>query len=210
MQAIPLTDQKELLIRLQRGDRAAFTILFHQHKEAITARLYALLKIDDLVEDALQEVFFRVWEKRSKIDPEKSFDAYLLRIASNLAYDHFRKLAREKRYENVIKEVPQNEENYQEQLDTALYAIINQLPLQRRKIYILCKFENKTYEEVGYLLGISAHAVKDNVVKANKFLKENYSKIALLLAYGIAIYAQKKFFLIFFHFALPEWRLSAY
>lgn len=195
MQAIPLTDQKELLIRLQRGDRAAFTILFHQHKEAITARLYALLKIDDLVEDALQEVFFRVWEKRSKIDPEKSFDAYLLRIASNLAYDHFRKLAKEKRYENVIKlEVPQNEDNYQEQLDTALYAIINQLPHQRRKIYILCKFKNKTYEEVGRQLGISTHAVKDNVVKANKFLKENYSKIALLVAYGIAIYARKNFF----------------
>jgi RNA polymerase sigma factor (sigma-70 family) len=183
-------DEKDLLERLRDGDERAFNALYDKYKIKIATRLFAVLKSDVLVEDTLQELFFRVWDNRGNIDPDQAFGGYLYRIATNLALDHFRKIAREKRMTSVI-EMSHNslDDTYYEKLDESLYSLIEQLPPQRKKVFLLCKFENKSYEEVSQLLGISVHAVKDHVVKSNKFLKNNYDKLAPYAGYYIAFYA---------------------
>lgn len=191
-------DEKDLLVKLQDGDQRAFTMLYDRYKARITAKLFTLLKVDELVEDALQELFYRVWQKRQSIDPEQPFIGYLYRIAANLANDHFRKLARDRQLAASM-EFPLTDEGevfYQEELDEALYKLIDQLPQQRKKVFILCKFENKSYDEVSALLGISTNAVKDHIVKANKYLKSNYASIAPWAVYCVIAqsFADFKFF----------------
>ncbi|SKC10617.1 RNA polymerase sigma-70 factor, ECF subfamily [Sphingobacterium nematocida] len=195
MNTPPDIDDSELLLRMRDGDQQAFNAIYHRYKSRIATKLFAVLKVDELVEDTLQELFFRVWEKRSSIDPEQNIAGYLYRIATNLALDHFRKLAREQRIA-ALQELPQGEgalHIYQEKLDQELFKLIDQLPEQRKRVFMLCKFENKSYEEVGQLLHISTHAVKDHVVKANKFLKNNYGKLAPWAGYCLAIYALSDF-----------------
>ncbi|TLX24935.1 sigma-70 family RNA polymerase sigma factor [Chryseobacterium indologenes] len=174
MKSYPTTDEKELLLMLRDGDRSAFSELYNRYKVGITIKLFQLVKADALVEDILQELFFRVWDKRKTIDPEKSIAAYLLRIATNLSYDHFRDLARKEHF-ITSKEIPISSDTadlYKKELDEALYRLIDELPQQRKKVFLLCKFENKSYEEVAGMLGISTHAVKDHIVKANRFLQQ--------------------------------------
>lgn len=183
-------NERDLLLKLRDGDQHAFTLLYDRYKSKITVRLFAILKVDELVEDTLQELFYRVWEKRQSIDPEQPIIGYLFRVAANLANDHFRKLARDRKLATSI-EFPITDNNmdnaYQKELDEALYNLIEQLPQQRKKVFLLCKFENMSYDEVGTLLGISTNAVKDHVVKANKFLKSNYAKIAPWAVYCLAV-----------------------
>ena len=182
-------NEKDLLLKLQDGDQRAFTILYDRYKTRIAAKLFSVLKIDELVEDTLQELFFRVWQKRQSIDPDQPFVGYLYRIASNLANDHFRKLARDRQLAASI-DLPLTDEtelSYQKEIDEALYKLIDQLPQQRKKVFLMCKFENKSYDEVSTTLGISTNAVKDHVVKANKFLKSNYARIAPWAVYCVAV-----------------------
>lgn len=188
------TDEKNLLLRLRDGDEQAFNTLYDKYKIPITSKLFAVLKIDVLVEDTLQELFYRVWDKRQHIDPDQPFVGYLFRIATNLSLDHFRKLAREQRLTSSIELSSADQTTtHQKELDEALYNLIEQLPPQRKKVFLLCKFENKSYEEVSKSLGISIHAVKDHVVKANKFLKNNYTKVAPWAGYYLAVHALKDF-----------------
>jgi len=195
MKSMTMIDEKELLTKLRSGDRMAFTEIYDRYKVQITARLFTVLKVDALVEDTLQELFFRIWEKRTGIDPDKPIINYISRIAANLSYDHFRRLAREQRFmtSKDIGEMRDAENVYQKELDQALYNLIDQLPTQRKKVFLLCKFENKSYEEISDQLGISTNAVKDHIVKANKFLKNNYYKIAHLAGYCIALQTIEKF-----------------
>lgn len=78
------TDEKSLLLQLKSGDERAFEILYNNYKFRIAGNLFKLLKSDDLVKEILQELFFKIWEVRTQIDPEKSFKSYLFRIAENL------------------------------------------------------------------------------------------------------------------------------
>ncbi|UZJ63980.1 sigma-70 family RNA polymerase sigma factor [Sphingobacterium sp. KU25419] len=69
----------------------------------------------------------------------------------------------------------------EEEIDKALYSLIDSLPAQRKKVFMLCKLEGKSYNEVSAMLGISVAAVNDHITKANKFLKTNYAHVAPLM-----------------------------
>jgi RNA polymerase sigma-70 factor (family 1) len=171
-------NEQELILLLQKGDESAFEKIYALYSQRLLGALIKLVKSESLACELLQDVFIRVWNNREQVDPTKSFKSYLFRIAENLAYDLFRKTARDKRlqeelitqtcsYYNHVEEDLSNKENTQ-----ALQHLIIALPPQRRKIFSLVKLEGKTYAEVSELLNISPSTINDHVVKATKFIRE--------------------------------------
>jgi len=183
--------EKVLLSRLREGDRRAFQIIYQRHKIKMAAALFRLVKDPDLVEDLLQEVFVKLWEHRQRINPDLPVAGYLYRMAQNLVYDCFRKLSRDKKMQERIwaginrwagSAGEHIEAREQQEL---IHAAINLLPPKRREVYILCKFEAKSYEEVSLLLNINMSTVNDHIYKANQFLKKYLSaRIVYLLVFG--------------------------
>jgi RNA polymerase sigma factor (sigma-70 family) len=181
MKSLPLTDEKELLVKLRDGDYTAFEKVYSIHKKKIARRLVRLLNSRDLVEDILQELFIRLWNNRKAIDIEKPIEAYLHRIATNLVNDYFREVSRDKKladelWHRISDLYNPFEEISQVDADSELFRSIDRLPEQRKKVFLLCKLEKKSYAEVSRLLEISEAAVNDHITKANRFLRENYDK----------------------------------
>lgn len=174
-------DDRRLLTQLRDGNYGAFEQLYHRYKVPVTIVMFRLLKSNAQVEDLLQEVFFRVWQNRERIDPEKPFSAYLFRIAENLVFDAFRKISKDKRLRETILQsmavcANEVETNYiskenQKLLDDA----IDLLPPKRKEVFVLCKIELRSYEEVSRLLNISLSTVNDHIYKANNFLKQHFA-----------------------------------
>ncbi|TJZ60019.1 sigma-70 family RNA polymerase sigma factor [Sphingobacterium olei] len=171
------TDEKFLLLRLKNGDERAFEILYNNYKVRIAGNLFKLLKSDDLVKEILQELFVKIWEVRTQIDPEKSFKSYLFRIAENLVHDYFRKVAKDKRLLNKI--VASSSELYlhiEEDMLTKedaqkLHEAINLMPPQRKMVFTLCKLEGKSYKEVEEIMGINVKTISSHMLQANRFLR---------------------------------------
>jgi len=175
-------DEKALLIRLRDGNYEAFEEVYDRYYRQLTGNLMKLLKNRDLVGEALQEIFMRLWNNRQNVDPEKPIKAYLFRIGENLVYDAFRRASRDEKmrdyfmaftteaYEHIEKTL------FEQENRKMLYDAIEQLPPQRKRVYRLCKLEEKSYKEISEMLGISTAAVNDHVTKANAFLKEYFSK----------------------------------
>jgi RNA polymerase sigma factor (sigma-70 family) len=174
------TDEKSLLLQLKNGDERAFEILYNNYKFRIAGNLFKLLKSDDLVKEVLQELFFKIWEVRTQIDPEKSFKSYLFRIAENLVYDYFRKVAKDKRL--LTKMVASSSELYlhvEEDLLSKedaqkLQKAIDLMPPQRKMVFTLCKLEGKSYKEVEEIMGINAKTISSHMLQANRFLKNHF------------------------------------
>ncbi len=173
-----VTDERQLLEELVSGNADAFTDLYYRYGAQLHAHLLRMIKSEETAREIYQDIFMKIWERREGIDVDKPFGAYLYRIAVNKVYDHFRKIAREKRLANSIAASSEgfhrDTENgllYDESL-RLIHKAIDQLPPARRQIYMLCKIENKSYEEIAALLGISTSTINDHIVKANRFLKK--------------------------------------
>lgn len=172
---------ERLILRLREGSYEAFEAVYNRYKLTLAAAMLRQVKDPELVSDLLQELFVRLWERRRSIDPAQSVQAYLYRIAENLIYDTFRNAARQTRLQEKIRNVavtthpdPEQQLSVGENRNLIRKAI-DLLPPRRRQIYILCKLESRSYEEVSKLLNISVSTINDHVYKANLFLKKYLS-----------------------------------
>lgn len=179
-------DEQALLLQLKNGDQRAFEILYNNYKVRIAGNLFKLLKSDDLVKEILQELFFKIWEVRTQIDPEKSFKSYLFRVAENLVYDYFRKVAKDKRL--LAKIMASSSELYfhieedmlsKEEVQK-LQQVIDLMPPQRKMVFTLCKLEGKSYKEVEEIMGINAKTISSHMLQANRFLRTYFKDSASL------------------------------
>jgi len=152
-------DEKELLIKLQSGDRVSFERLYNTYSDRIYSKLLKLTKAEDIANELYQ--FYR------KVARDKKLQAHIIDTFTE-AYSHT------------------EEDIYLKESRELLNRAIDQLSPQRKEVFNLCKIEGKSYDEAASLLGISPSTVSNHLVKANtsirKYLFHSKESIALLLA----------------------------
>lgn len=170
-------EEAVLLQRLQQGDTGAYIALYDQYYPSLYTYILHFINIPELAEDALQEVFIKIWEIRERINPELSFSGYLYRITRNHVFKLLKKISADAALRlQVMQELQQQTEDADtallwKQYESLLHQAIAQLPPQRQKVFRLCREESKSYEEVAVELGISRNTVKEHMVLAMKSIK---------------------------------------
>lgn len=170
--------EKELVLLLKNGDKLAYGQLYHNYRARLYNNIFKMTKRDDDAEELLQELFVKIWVGRQNLDPDKSFKAYLFRIAENLVYDFFRKAALNRKLENHLVLAASNNTNsieryiYFKESNMLFNQAVENLPPRRKQIYKLCKIEGKSYEEVSRSLGISISTVNEHIVKASRAVRK--------------------------------------
>ena len=178
MQKHLIIDEKELLFLLKQGHEAAFEEIYKLYSSRLFGNIYKMVKSESAAREILQEVFIKVWNNRTGIDPERSFRAYIFRIAENNICDFFRNASRIKKMQSQIIVIATEHYEHIEELllrkenNALLHKAINSLPPQRQLVFRLCKLEGKSYDEVSQQLGITVSTVSDHIVKANKTIRE--------------------------------------
>lgn len=171
-------DEKDLLIRLQGGDHAAFDAIYHEYSKLLYWRLHKMVKDPDLAEELLQELFIKVWNSREIIDTNKPILALLYLLTKQRVSSHYRKVARHAHAIDQIgytstEAVHTTEEHvFDKETRELLDQAIAMLPLQRRTAFTLCKIEGKSYKEVAKIMGISPFTVQNHIAKASASIKE--------------------------------------
>src|SRR5699024_12515688 len=119
----------------------------------------------------------KVWLKREQIRMDGSLKAYMFKIGQNMIVDYYRNQNRQRRMASVqllfLESDSQKEESKLEKEERIIQMrkVINKLHPKRKKVFELCKFEEKSYEEVSMLLNISLSTISDHIVKAKSFIK---------------------------------------
>ncbi len=178
MGAIDWNDKEHaLILLLKQGDALAFRKLYDQYYNLVYKYSLLIIKSNEMAEEAVQEVFTRVWEKRESINSTFSFKAYLCTIAKNYLLNQLRKASYDASMrQHVFYSRAQSEpttENLilEKELESIKQTAIDSLPPQRKKIFLLCHQQGMKHKDIATLLGISQHTVKDQIVKANKDIK---------------------------------------
>lgn len=179
MEDCKLFDERQTIIDLSHGCELAFEKIYRFYSPRLYSKLFRILKSDPLVQELLQDIFFFIWKNRQYIDTGKSFPSYLFCIATSKAYDHIRRSMRHRKLLGQLMKTAQGECNpvesdiIRKETSGSLHRAIELLPPKRRQVFMMCKVDGKSYNEVSDRLGISVSTISDHIVKANNFLK-NY------------------------------------
>lgn len=128
-------------------------------------------------EDMVQEVFIKLWNRRDKLDEYRSVEAIAMVTTRNLCLD---KLKRRKINDEKIKNL--KDEMTESQLDQKtdlsgiihkIYQIIQTLPEQQRSIIQLRDIEGYDFKEIAELLDMNENAVRVNLSRARKKIRES-------------------------------------
>lgn len=171
-------DEITLLAQLRQGDRDAFIRLYDHYHPALYHYVLRLIKVPELAEDVMQDVFLKIWEIRERVNPELSFNAYLYRISRNKVFKLLKKMASDEglylralmTFAGAVEDAD-NKIRWQ-QYETLLNTAVSLLSPQRQKVFRLCRDQGLSYEQVSHQLGISRNTVKEHMVLAVRHIKE--------------------------------------
>ncbi|MDX9811810.1 MAG: RNA polymerase sigma-70 factor [Bacteroidales bacterium] len=175
-----LTDEVMLVKELSRGNLIAFNTLFRCYSTRLYRFAYGYIRSAPECEELVQDVFTKIWEKRSDLKEELSFKSYLFTIAFNLIRKHFRTKVYTAEY---IKSKINNDVDQQTTEKIAydftlqyIHDLVDRLPEKRREIFVRSRFEGQNIREIANDLSISHKTVENQLTAALKFLRENLRK----------------------------------
>jgi RNA polymerase sigma-70 factor, ECF subfamily len=166
-----------LLRRLTKGDDGALAELIRRHQPRLFHLAYRLLKDSMEAEDALQEVFVKVFEHAARFEPQSTVAAWLNRITANHCLNRLRQRRPAESLDQENSPVaadagPSPLEALEEaDLSQRLEALLAGLPENQRRALILKRFGGLSYAEIGAEMGLSPQAVDGLLKRARQTLK---------------------------------------
>lgn len=173
-----LSDE-DVMISVKEDKVEMLAILFERHHHKLFNFLWRLTGDKTTSEDMVQEIFFRILKYRHTFRGESKFLVWIYQIARNVHIDHLRKYKKEFSLEDsweeeVSPDLQPGEVLEKDQDLNLLHNALNLLPVKKKEILVLSRFQNLKYREIAELLQCSIEAVKINVHRAIKELRKNY------------------------------------
>ena len=140
-----------------------------------------MLPSEEDAEDVLQDAFVRLWSQKDKLNTDSEAVAMATVTVRNLAVDRFRQLRRTETIDpNGNIEGQSDAEDAKEDKLAERHALVSDImrqvltPLQLR-IIELREYEGKSYDEVARELGMTQPAVRMQLSRARKAIREKYN-----------------------------------
>jgi len=174
---------KNLIIAAKNGDMGALSAIISAYQPAIYNHLYRLVNNPDDAADLAQETFIKLYKNRLKIDLDKSFNAWLYKIATNTAYDWFKKRKSHPEDliiddENLNFETIEAERSYYQMTEidrVALDMALEEIKPAARNLLLLHYQQGFSYQEISEITGLPLNTVKIGLYRARKDILKSLS-----------------------------------
>jgi RNA polymerase sigma-70 factor (ECF subfamily) len=183
------TTEAELISAVLKGDSASFEPLVTKYQPRVfaTARRYA--RRESEVEDIVQEVFLKAFQKLSGFRGEAPFEHWLMRLAVRTCYDFLRNHQRNR--ETSFTELtepeadwldkfvvePDGANEHAEAARQLIDKVLSQLSPPARMVITLLEIEERPVKEIADLTGWSVTLVKVRAFRARAEMRKILTKI---------------------------------
>ena len=153
-------------------------ISFKREYLSLSDRLYRvayyILESESDAEDALQELYLKLWQMRDRLDEILTPEAYSIRLLKNICIDRIRTKSKII-FSDILPEtegdVPQDERIDSAQRLQKVLAAIKSLPDRQRQVLTLRMIEGRPYEEIVKITGLNYLTLRVVLSRAKKQLK---------------------------------------
>jgi len=176
----------ELISGLSQGDIRSYELLFERYYCRIKGFAKGLTKDEYTAEDIVANVFMKLWLHKEKLASLSNLSGYLFSVTKNEVIDHFRARKYLTDYlhsiENEYTEETEPEDLYDtNKIQEIVDRVVETMPEQRRKIFIMSRMENMTNGEIAEKLNLSKRTVEKHISLALDQLRPALGKRALII-----------------------------
>jgi len=175
---------EELIFKVKAKDMSAFRRLYDFYRERVYFTAYSILRDKQLSEDALQEVFVKVYTRINDLKVPQRFEVWLYRITINAARDIYSKkrllsyVSLEDDEGNTMEIADDSEESIPEQIvlnreaSKELVQAVYELPEHHRIPLILYYFNNMNIEDIAFIMECSSGTIKSRLHHGKNSLRK--------------------------------------
>jgi RNA polymerase sigma-70 factor (ECF subfamily) len=177
------TEDAQYVRELVLGEHSAFRFLFMKYFPKMKYFISHFVKSDAVAEELSQDIFMKIWENREKLSQIQSFNSYIYRMSKNISLNYLEHKYVEDTYmENCQSETEASIESelYAREIELLEQLAINQMPSQRKTVYVMSRKKGMKNQEIAAALGISKKTVENHL---NLALKEIRKVLALFLSF---------------------------
>lgn len=180
-------DDALLYHQLSHGEIGAFDALYRKYSGAVISFAMGITKNSTEAEDITHDVFLKIWEKRGSLSNIDNFKFYLFKTTKNTILNRIKRDYVRKKYlqsndylSSLREEVTPHLSIEVEELNLLLAATIDNMPKERKEVFLMSRQDNMSYKEIAEKLNVSPKTVQYHISKA---LAELRKVIKILLIF---------------------------
>lgn len=152
-------------------EEAKFEVFYRKTAGAVWSYVFRLTGNASVADDLTQKAFFRFLRSNPQIENDDHRRRYVFKTATNLVFDHFREMKRDRTYETA--DLPHAEMRADRgELRHDMARVFSELKPQERALLWLAHVEGSSHEEIADTLGLKAKSIKVLLFRARKRLGE--------------------------------------
>lgn len=188
---------KKIIEKVNSGDEQAFELLFRRYYVRLCGFANKFIANTAESEEIVQEVFYHIWEKRGHLKLNNDIQPYLFKSVQNLCLNFIKHQRVIDNYYSVIEVVYNNssldfntyESVLYSELNAKLNKVIDTLPPECRKIFLMSRQQGLKYTEIAEKLGISIKTVETQMSRALTKLKTELKDFLTILIISLFFYS---------------------
>ena len=174
-----MAEENQIIKECLNGNVESFNYLVLKYQSSLLRMAYRFLADWDDAKDATQEAFVKAYCSLKSFQQKRRFSTWLYRILINVCLDKLKSADHRKKTSlNTLRKPGDTKDK----LDTLsqlaeselLQKAIAQLPLKRRRIFILVELEGFSSVETAEILNCSESTVRVTLMKAREQLRKTY------------------------------------
>jgi RNA polymerase sigma-70 factor (ECF subfamily) len=182
---------QDLVLRVQRGDKAAFDLLVIKYQHKLVHLVNRYVKDPSEAQDVAQDAFIKAYKALGEFRGDSAFYTWLYRIAINTAKNYL--LSRSRRHSDFeiemqdaedIENAPQlkdietpEDQLMNDQIIQVIKTAIENLPEEMRIAITLREFEGMSYEEIAEALDCPIGTVRSRIFRAREAIDEKLNPL---------------------------------
>lgn len=186
-------DEDHLRIRFNSGDEKAYDQIFKRFYKPLCFFAYKILLDQDKAEDIVQDNLIKLWQKREPFESMEKIQSFLYVSVRNSCYDELEHQKVKSKHQNYIQHTARlTEQNIldiimQAEVVRNVFAAVETLPEQCRKVIKMTFEEGKSPKEISDELGITVSTVSNQKMRGLILLKRRLSDQDIALAAAILV-----------------------
>jgi len=170
-----MNSSEELIARARRGEDEAFRLIFDRYGRPVISFIYDMVGQRDLAEELTQETFVRAYKNLKSLRDDTKLSTWLFGIAKNVARESLRYKHRETdkvaiEDDRVIElsdgKLPPDRQLLDKELNGVIKDALGALDEDKRTVFTLKIFQQRSYEEIAEITGSSIPKLKTDLHRA--------------------------------------------
>jgi RNA polymerase sigma factor (sigma-70 family) len=170
-----------IMKRVKEGNLAELSVLFERYHVRLYNFMLRLTFDRSVSQDLTQNLFYRIIKYRHTFKEDHSFKSWIYQLARNIHADfckqHQKAMERYTQVEEYNENFAEDKEDFNEEEYEKLDRAMARLSPEQKEILVLSRFQGLKYEEISSIRDLSVPAIKVQVHRAIKQLREHYFKL---------------------------------